>query len=63
MEDISMDELANVFAVMESVPVPVLAQMLQEANRIWNRRVQAERESMPRGASSRVPRPTEGCDD
>lgn len=58
-----MDELADVFAVMESVPLPVLAQMLQEGHRIWNRRVQADGESGPRGASSRMPRPTEGCDE
>lgn len=59
-----MHDLGYVFAVMESVPLPTLARMLREANRIWNKRVQAERESATDGTASGAPAaPTEGCDD
>ena len=57
-----MNDLGHVFAVMESAPLPTLARMLREGNRILKKRLQAERESNTEDAASDAPGP-DGCDD
>jgi hypothetical protein len=57
-----MNDLGYVFAVMESAPLPTLARMLREGNRILKKRLQAERESNTDGSASDAPGAPGGCD-